>query len=81
MQKFESIVKIIACFVVIITLPLLLLKVTPILENLNNRITQVAEGAAPMGKEAVKKGIDSIKHVDAKGIGNKLSDAIKKRIK
>lgn len=73
---------------VIVSVSVLGFKVLPILdrvvivlENLDDKVDRAFEGAVPIAKDAVTKGTEAIKNVDAKKVGNNISDAIRLRLK
>ncbi len=66
-------------FVACQALPLLERTVT-VLENLDERVDRAFKGAAPIGKEAVKRGVDALKSVDAKQVGQDITDAIRRKL-
>ena len=75
-------------------MPIALVKVMPILdrlaivaedsaevlENLDRKADEIFEGLRPVGKEAITKGVETLKNVDGKQVGKSLTDAIKKKL-
>ena len=78
----------IAYFAVIVGLPIVAFKALPllertviVLENLDKKADRTFEAVAPLGRETIDKGIDTIKEVDAEGVGRDLTDAIRRKLK
>ena len=59
----------------------LLDRAVDVLENVDDRIERAFESLAPLGSEAVTKGVETLKNVDAKTIGNELTEAAKRLLK
>lgn len=73
---------------IIIGLPIAVAKTLPlieravvVLEGLDSKVDRVFEAAAPVGREAVIRAIDTLKATDPKSIGKELTEAIKRKLK
>lgn len=52
-----------------------------VLENLDERVDRAFHAAAPVGREAVEKGVDALKSIDAKKVGEDINDAIRRKLR
>jgi hypothetical protein len=88
LDKAANVMRITTYTAVLIMLPVVAFKVLPlleravgVLENMDKRIDRAVKGLAPLGREGVDKGIDTIKSMDGKKIGEDLTNAIRRRLK
>lgn len=51
-----------------------------VLEDLDSKVDRAFDAAAPIGREAVTKGIETLKAVDAKTVGKELTEAVKRKL-
>ncbi len=52
-----------------------------VMERLERKVDRMFEAAAPIGREAVAKGLKTLKEVDAKTLGQALTEAAKRKLK
>jgi len=58
----------------------LLERTVVVLEHLDERVERATEALAPLGKEGIDKGIDTIKSLDGDQIGRDITDAIRRKL-
>ena len=74
--------------VVIVGLPVIGCQALPlinravgVLENMDERVERAFQGAAPIAREVVTKGLDAVSNVDGKKLGSELTEAAKRLLR
>ena len=52
-------------------------RVVVVAENLEKKVDQAVQAAAPLGREAVEKGVQTLKQVDTESLGQSATEGVK----
>ena len=87
LDKAVRVMRAVTYTVVLISMPIIAFKVVPlieravvVLEALDKRIDNAVKELAPLGEESIRKGVETIRSMDGKKIGEDVTDAIRRTL-